>query len=388
MRLAAALSLGVLALGVLTAAYVPGEPAPRANILINPTAEIDQAHEGTSVSLTSGTAAYIVDGIKVQFVSAGHSPNATLSCQRASDAPTGYAYSLKCTVGTAASAVGNGDYIVVLVPIEADNLQDALLGTANAQSLCLQWQSKVSIGGYVVGWAFENFAQTRAYPNTVAAVAAATWTPQQVCFPGDTAGTWVTSGNAGAAYLVLTFAAGSTFQGTAANWAASNVFTTSSQTNTLLTTASSTFQVTNLKLEVSPAPTPFGRLPFQQEIARVQRYYEKSYDIGTALATATKNGAVMFDTGTYNATAGAWQGSGGSIPFKVSKRAAPTMSYWDMAGNASRLSAWFQGSQTDNITPSLTLNAGMNGVMVQGSAAEIIPGGTPTVGHFVADSRL
>ena len=71
LRLVAPILTGALAIGVLTAAYAPGTPAPRSNLLINPTMEIDQVHEGGSVSLSSGTPAYVVDGVKIGFVSTG-----------------------------------------------------------------------------------------------------------------------------------------------------------------------------------------------------------------------------------------------------------------------------------------------------------------------------
>src|SRR6185437_8721019 len=90
---------------------------------------------------------------------------AAVSCQRTADAPTGYTYSLKCTVTTGASSVGAGDYLIVAIPIEADAIQDARLGTASAQTLCRQWQVKASTGSYSYGWALQNFAQSRSLPN-------------------------------------------------------------------------------------------------------------------------------------------------------------------------------------------------------------------------------
>ncbi len=352
-----------------------------ANRLINPTMEIDQVHEGNSVALVSGTPAYIVDGVKVGFVSTGHTTNATLSCQRVADAPQGYTYSLQCTVGTAASAVGSGDYIVALIPIEADNIQDALLGTAGAQTLCVQWQSKISIGSYVAGWAFQNFAQTRSYPNAVPASTAATWTANQACFTGDTSGTWVTSGNNGGAYLVLTFAAGGTFQNTGATWAAGDYFAASSQSNSLLTTAGSTFEITNVKFEMAPASSPFRRRPIQQELALCQRYYEKSYDLGVLPGTAAaRTGQEFFGFwGTTNATYSF------GIRFKVPKRAAAAVTVYSPTTGAS-------GNVDNNTTADVAAAAaqiGLEGFQV-GTTAAFTPaaiGGGLRV-HWTADARL
>jgi len=351
------------------------------NRLVNPTMEIDQANEGNSVSLVSGTPAYVVDGVKIGFVSTGHATNATLSCQRTADAPTGYTYSLKCTVGTAASAVGSGDYIVALLPIEADNIQDALLGTAGAQTLCVQFQAKVSIASYVAGWALQNFAQTRSYPNALSALSASTWTPESACFTGDIAGTWVTSGNAGGAYLVLTFAAGSTFQGTGATWASADTFGTSALTNSLLTTAGATFEITNVKLEVAPAASPFRRRPFQQELALCQRYYEKSYDPGVLPGTVlARTGQEFFGFwGTTNATYSF------GIRFKVPKRAQATVTVYSPTTGAS-------GNVDNNTSADITAapaQIGLEGFQV-GTTTSFTPaaiGGGLRV-HWTADARL
>lgn len=351
------------------------------NRLINPTMEIDQLHEGNAVALASGTPAYVVDGVKIGFVSTGHTTNATLSCQRNADAPSGYTYSLQCTVGTAASAVGNGDYIVALIPIEADNIQDALLGAAGAQTLCVQWQSKISIASYVAGWAFQNFAQTRSYPNTVAAASAATWTANQACFTGDTAGTWVTSGNTGGAYLVLTFAAGSTFQNTGATWAAGDYFTTASQSNSLLTTAGGTFEITNVKLEIAAAASPFRRRPIQQELALCQRYYEKSYDPGVLPGTATaRTGQEFFG---YWGSANAAYSFG--VRFKVPKRAASTVTLYSPTTGAS--GNIDNGASAD--VAAAAAQIGINGFQA-GATASFVPSG---IGnglriHWAADARL
>ena len=166
--LAHLVALGVFAAliaGGLTAAYVPGTPLPAANILINPTAEIDQANEGTAVASSAGVLqSYVVDGF-------GRSPEFDGNHQGGRAVPTRERRADRVRLqrqmhgSTGASSVGNGDYLIVAIPIEADNIQDALLGTANAQALCRLWQVKSSAAQDMDGWAFQNFAQTRSLPN-------------------------------------------------------------------------------------------------------------------------------------------------------------------------------------------------------------------------------
>lgn len=107
---------------------------------------------------------------------------------------------------------------------------------------------------------------------------------------------------------------------------------------------SGTWTIGNVQLEAGAAATPFERKTYSEQYAQCQRYYEKSYDDGTALGAASRNGI----TGSYgNATAQTIL----NVPFKVSKRVAPTISYWDGAGNASKVSYYSGSAWTDNQTP-------------------------------------
>jgi hypothetical protein len=384
-RLAALGVFAALIAGGLTAAYVPGTPLPAANILINPTAEIDQANEGSAVASSAGVLqSYVVDGFGVHLNSTA-TTKAAVSCQRASDAPIGYAYSLKCTVSTGASSVGNGDYLIVAIPIEADNIQDALLGTANAQTLCRQWQVKSSVAGYTYGWTFQNFAQTRSLPNVETVAGANTWTPFKSCFVGDTAGSWVTSGNAGGAYLIVAVAAGSTYQGTAGSWAGSNLYGTSALSNTILTTTGATFEITNAKLELSPVATPFQHASFASELARAQRYYAKSFPLGTRPAqNAGTTGALTawstcLASGTCGATGLFWQ-------FPQTMRATPTLTTYDPSAADS---GWADNGGHTGLTASIDPGgtAGTNGAFIKASAATTF-GGAWNLIHATADARL
>ena len=79
--------------------------------------------------------------------------------------------------------------------IEADMVSDFAWGTANAQPVTLSfWVNRTLTGTF--GGAITNVAQDASYPFTYSVPAASTWTKIVVTIPGDTAGTWVMSGNA------------------------------------------------------------------------------------------------------------------------------------------------------------------------------------------------
>lgn len=91
---------------------------------------------------------------------------------------------------------------------------------------------------------------------------------------------------------------------------------------------SGTWGIDNVQFEAGTVATPFERRQYGQEFALCQRYYEKSYALATVPGTAPGAGSA-----TYNSVAS----SGAAVnnfPFNVRKRANPTMTFYDGAGNA------------------------------------------------------
>jgi hypothetical protein len=347
------------------------------NILINPFMEIDQANEGASVTLTSSNT-YIVD----QWQTTLNSASAVATAQRVADGPLTFPNSLKITVSTGAS-VGSSEYLFVNQPIEANNLTEIALGTASAQTLALTFWVKSSIGSYTMCGSLRNAAGTRSYPFNVSITSSATWEKKTVIIPGDVTGTWVTTGTAKGMSVCLTAAVGSTFQGTANTWAASNLLGTSSCTNTILTTNGATFQLTGVKLEVSPVPTPYGRRNFTDEVVRCQRYYNKTYDLGTA--PGTNVGA----DGTIRPIFIGWSTGTGTFlyphRFPVTMRATPTFTFYSNTGVTGNVST-FTGTPPWVHTSSFGTSsvAFTTGILVDLSIASNIF----VIYDLVADARL
>lgn len=112
---------------------------------------------------------------------------------------------------------------------------------------------------------------------------------------------------------------------------------------------SSTMLFTGVQLEVGSIATPLDRPKYSDELARCQRYYVKSYAPSTVPGTnlGAGNGGVFFTN-----TASASTICGGPLPFGVTMRAVPTFSIWDNVGNVGKVSVFFSGSWTNNVTPS------------------------------------
>jgi hypothetical protein len=92
---------------------------------------------------------------------------------------------------------------------------------------------------------------------------------------------------------------------------------------------SGTFDIAQVQLEAGSVATPFEVRPLGVELALCQRYYEKSYDIGTSPGTITTpfNGSVWlpYDTGNIGAT----------LLFRVIKRASPTITVYNSSTGVS-----------------------------------------------------
>jgi len=99
-------------------------------------------------------------------------------------------------------------------------------------------------------------------------------------------------------------------------------------------------QITDADVRVTPGgtvgvnanPPPPELRSVQAELAQSQRYFISTFGNGNAVPTSTINGLVMVDieiSGTLAATM--------NVVFPTQMRAAPSISYWDAASNASKL---------------------------------------------------
>jgi hypothetical protein len=272
--------------------YVPCINQNNANLLINPSMEVDQPNEGASVTVSTGTPGTIVnsiDGWKAQVTSG---PTGTNTIQRLSSSPpTGFTNYIRFTTGTAASVVA-GTYVKIYQPIEANNLTNLSFGTSNASMMCLSWVSQSSIASYYYSISIQNAALTRSYVAPVSeSSTASTWMNHAICFDGDLGGTWVTSGTAEGMRVNFVLESGSTFQNTSGQprlWATGSFLGSNNATPTALTTGA-TWSVTGTKLEFIPngwalAPTAFTRNPLGLDLINAQRYYAKTFPQGIAPA--------------------------------------------------------------------------------------------------------
>lgn len=87
---------------------------------------------------------------------------------------------------------------------------------------------------------------------------------------------------------------------------------------------------------------PFIPRSQQQELAACQRYFEKSYSYSVAPGTAASSQLLQHNS--YNSG----NTISNTVPFKVTKRAVPTVTVWDPAGNINKV-GWAPGTTSATI---------------------------------------
>lgn len=110
------------------------------------------------------------------------------------------------------------------------------------------------------------------------------------------------------------------------------------------------WEVTGVMLEVGNQASPYAPATptYATELAACQRYFEKSYEQATAPATATTAGAKMHPLVGSNVTSYLLHWT----TYKVEKRATPTLTLYDFAGNSGKCSVMNNSTtvNTDNVT--------------------------------------
>ncbi|CAB4155083.1 hypothetical protein UFOVP653_70 [uncultured Caudovirales phage] len=322
---------------VIASSYNGGPLSGMRNRIINGDMRIDQRKAGGAYTINSTGYTYTLD----RWSGYGKTSAGVFTVQQSSTAPNRFTKSALITVTTAATPSGTDLYGFRQV-IEGFNFSDIGWGTADAQPVTISFYARSSVTGTFGGALFSN-SSADAYLFSYSLPTANTWTYISVTVPARTTGTWPTD-NTGC--VNLWFGLGSGTTGTANAWNATTTALQPASTVNLISTLNATFYATGVQIEIGNAATPFERRSFFQELQLCQRYYEKSYDVGVTPGTATTTGATL--TGLNGS--GTSMNIGQTDYFKVSKRNAPVMTFWDAVGNVNRTTSYTGGggAQADN----------------------------------------
>jgi hypothetical protein len=326
------------------------------------------------VTPTSGAANYTVDRWRVAV-----SQSSKLTAQQNAGAitpPAGFTNYLGITSSSAYSVLAT-DYFLLTQYVEGFNSADFAWGTANAQSVTLSFWVRSSLTG-TFGCCATNSAGNRNYPFTYTISAANTWEQKTVTIPGDTTGTWLTTNGIGIT-LYFGLGVGSTYSSTAGAWTGtSNIFGATGATS-VVGTNGATFYITGVQLEAGSVASPFERRDYGRELMMCQRYFAKSFPLGTAPVqnAAITAGALIYTTQVTNT-----QYLTAQTNLPVTMRASPTITtYNPFAANT----GW-SASGTGNYTAT-TYSLGDSSIALRNDTVVPSAGANMSI-HWTASSEL
>ena len=240
---------------------------PHKNLIINGAMQV--AQRGTSDTIDGGGWDYVID----RFCALGQSSAGVFTYSQDSDAPAGFQKSLKVAVTTADTSLAVGDIYCIRHTIEGYNSAHLDFGTSDAKTITLSFWVKSSLTG-TFGGALNSEGNNRSYAFTYNISAANTWEYKTITISGDTTGTWGVTNSHGVR-ITWGLGVGTTYSGTAGSWAGSEYFSATGATS-VIGTASATWYITGVQLEVGDTATPFEHRSYGDELRRCQRYYAKS----------------------------------------------------------------------------------------------------------------
>ena len=328
-------------------AYDDGALSNR-NLIINGAMQV--AQRGTSLSIAPAENGYSVDRFKI-FTYAMDQLSGTFA--QVSDAPTGFASSLKWTTGTAESAVTDSEYHSIEYSIEAQDLQHLNYGSSDAKTITLSFWVKSSVADDFGLSVYKQDTTNRIINPTYTINSANTWEYKTITILGDTASSASIANDTGIGLLISWgIGCGPVYSGTPnTSWNTySNPTWLGSQTqSTVTTTSGATFQITGVQLEVGDTATPFEHRSYGDELAKCQRYYEV---IGNWSSTSQFYAFPVFKVRSASI--------GIPVHFRVQKRATPSITSYDRLGTTTGV--FTQISNGTNLAIQYGPSADVNGV--------------------------
>jgi len=343
----------------ITLNKISGNPSFR-NIVIN--GDMQVAQRNTSVASITTTGYYTLDRWYVFLSSLG-----TWTQSQSTDVPSGYGFSrsfkMDCT--TADASPSASDRLLFRQAFEGQNVQYLKKGTANAVSLTASfWVKSTKTGTFIIELADGD--NGRAISKSYTVSVSNTWEFKTVTFEGDTTGTLDNDNNDSLA-LNFWLGAGTDFtSGTlATSWGTSVSANRAVGQVNIADSTSNDWLITGIQLEAGTSATDFEFLPYDVDLARCQRYFEKGTNVYlNGLSTSAVQKAL-----SYNLC--------------VQKRANPTVVTFDNVLASGKISSVNNAGTVTNNVDADAVQASTNSVRVIFSFAN--PG---VIYSLTADSEL
>ena len=339
------------------------------NLIINGAMQV--AQRGTSTSGVTSSAYTTVDRLYIQTGTLG-----TWTHSQATDAPNGFSNSFKVLCTTADASPSAAGYKFISIRLEGQDLQQLAFGTSDAKTITLSfWVKSNKTGTYTTS--LQNFDNSKQVGANYTVNSADTWEKKVLTFGGDTVVGFNNDNNI-SLQIDWWLAAGTDWTAAGAplaTWAGYDVDARGGGLTVNLADATNNYwQITGVQLELGSQATPFEHRSFGEELARCQRYYQKSYP--------------------YTNYAGENLGSGshGFIPidllddvnihFKQTMRATPTLTIYRKNGTATS-----SAQRADNAAAYMTITVSA----IRDNGFQFNPGSSVSRRyrlHYVADAEI
>lgn len=248
-------------------------PPGNGSLVINGDMTIDQINEGVA----SGAGGIKIDRWRN---TSGAGANRTTQ-QVCNDAPVGYQCSLKYTNGTAVVPT-TGQQTYEYTQLESTAFSGFGWGAAGGKPVMFDFCAKSSLTGtFSIG--LQNAVAARSYVVNYVISAANTWTCFSNSIVADTLGTWTVAAGTMGLFVKVDLGSGSTFNTTAGSWQSGNFVNTASSVCVTCTTGA-TLQISAVHIYQSTVKMAYTPNPYEVELARAKRFYQKSFSPGTVAA--------------------------------------------------------------------------------------------------------
>ena len=252
----------------------------------------------------------------------------TWTLERSGDAPVGFSSSYKATCTTADASPAASDLLYLQYRMAAEDLHNLNFGTSDAVPMTLSFWVKSNKTGDASFMMFQNDNSNRLFSNSYTINTADTWEYKTIAIPADvsgninddngiglTMGWWLNSGSD---------STGGSFHTTWDTYADAD---TNVSNLGVGGATSDNWLITGIQLEVGTQATPFEHRKYCDELARCQRYYQKSYSSDTKVGSVTADGGQLgahmvhiFATGnTFRYT----------LKYAVPMRSTPTLTIYN-----------------------------------------------------------
>lgn len=316
------------------------------------------------------------------------SPTYEFTQTQDTDVPTGqgFGYSLKMQCTTADAALNADDAFAFRYKIEGQMLQHLKYGTSNAEQITMSfWVKSNKTGTYIVNpWASSEISKAYTIDS------ANTWEKKTITFDANTIDT-ISNNNATGLTIYMYMLAGTDRTSGTLNttWSA---LTTANRVVGQVNLADSTsnyINITGVQLEVGDTATPFEHRPYDMELKRCSRYYQKTFRYSYAPYT-TDNENRMYFTGMANTSTVIGNPGVRPIYQEGKMRTAPTITLYDTSGNSGKLTYTRAGQPASSNITAIVDQVGENAFRLSTSSASSLTAGQAVIllFYYTADAEL